>query len=160
MEHPNANEVMSKHLITIGYEDALEAAYEKMQNKRIRHLAVADEFGAVIGVISDRDIQRAMKPKKNKYDMEYTFDSKHRVKDYMSFPALQVRADVQVAEIVERMLKEKVSAFLVTERHTPVGIVTTDDLLKLLGRILQEDGPSGKMKFSLGELIFGDYGGV
>lgn len=154
MKQPQAYSVMSKHLVTVGYEDNLESAYEKMQKRKIRHLAVVDDLGAVIGVISDRDIQRAMKPRKNKLEIEYTFSPKHRVKDYMSFPALHVPFDMDVEEIVTKMLKDKVSAFLVVDRNAPVGIVTTDDLLRLLASYLRKD-ESENAKFSVGEMIFG-----
>lgn len=148
----NAEQIMSKKLVTIGYESSLEAAYEKMQSHRIRHLPVTDDHGAVIGILSDRDLQRAMQAEVTGIDTEITFDAKHQVKDFMSFPVLEVRSDVEVSHIVDRMLKEKVSSYLVFDKKgtlDPIGIITTDDLLKLLAKLLEKDSKNtGRMTLS------------
>lgn len=144
--------IMSKKIITIDYKAKLEAAYEKMQERKIRHLPVTDERGTIIGILSDRDLQKAMKPSKSGLDLELSFDPKFEVQDFMSFPILQVHVETPVGEIVDRMLKDKVSAYLVMGEHHPVGIVTTDDMLKLLSQMLKE-GKGGKTKYLLNHVL-------
>ncbi|MCM0607275.1 MAG: CBS domain-containing protein [Xanthomonadaceae bacterium] len=144
--------MMTKKIITIDYQAKLVAAYEKMQERKIRHLPVTYERGAIIGILSDREIQRDMKPSKQGIELELSFDPKFSVKDFMRFPALQVRVESPLSEIVERMLKEKVSAYIVTNEHHSIGIVTTEDILKLVSQMLKE-GKGSKPNYLLDHVL-------
>ena len=146
------NDIMSSHLLTIRLDDSVRKAYEMMKERRIRHLPVCDEARQIIGIISDRDLQRAMKPKQltvmSNLDDDIEFDPSHQVKDFMSWPVNCVAYDIEIAAAVRRMLNQKISALLVVDGHQkPIGIVTTEDMLKLLAELL-EKGPSGlKLSF-------------
>lgn len=132
-----AKMVMSKNIITIGIEDSVRKAYQVMQEKNIRHLPVVDKNRMVVGILSDRDIRRAMNPNTN---FEVEFDSSHLVGSFMSWPAKTISKNASVIEIANAMLSEKLSALLVTgeDNAHPVGIVTTDDMLKLLIELLKK----------------------
>ncbi len=132
-----AKMVMSKNIITIGIEDSVRKAYQIMQEKKIRHLPVVDANRMIVGILSDRDIRRAMIPNTN---FEVEFDSSHVVGSFMSWPAKTISKHASVLEIATAMLTEKLSALLVTGDHSehPVGIVTTDDMLKLLIELLKK----------------------
>ncbi len=54
------SEIMSGTLFTIHPDQTVEEAMELMNNKRIRHLPVVDDGGRLIGVISQRDVMRAI----------------------------------------------------------------------------------------------------
>ena len=56
-----ASEVMSGSMVHIGWEQPVHDAFQMMQTRRLRHLPVLDADHQVIGIISDRDVQRAMK---------------------------------------------------------------------------------------------------
>jgi len=154
MKHP-ASEIMTSKLMTVHFEAPVSEAYELMKKCKIRHLPIVDDDGAVVGLMSDRDVQRAMKPKKNAAsieDLSFEFDPSHEAKDFMSWPVRAVEQHESVIEVAQRMLDEKVSAFLVfTANRAPVGIVTTDDLLKLLISLLQKE-PS-RLNYTLTSLI-------
>lgn len=150
----SAQEIMSSKLITIHFEASVAEAHELMTARKIRHLPVVDDDGAVVGLLSDRDVQRAMSPKKSTQDFD--FDPSFQVKSFMSWPVRAVEEHEPVADVARRMLAEKVSAFLVFSAHqAPVGIVTTDDLLRLLISLLHKD-PSG-LRLSLNS-IMDEYG--
>jgi acetoin utilization protein AcuB len=142
-----ASQIMSKKLITVRYDDSVRKAYQLMQDKKIRHLPVSDERGAVIGILSDRDLQKAMRPQQ---DVE--FDDALLVKDFMSWPVRTIAKSVSVEHVTTRMLNEKVSALLVVDHaHGAAGIITTDDLLKLLLTLLQKE--PGWLQMSLDSAI-------
>ncbi len=148
-------EIMSKKLITVRLLDSVRKAYQIMKERQIRHLPVTDETGELIGILSDRDLQRAMTPKADlsrEYDDQVEFDENFLVKDFMTWPALFVSRELPVAEVAQRMLSEKVSAFLVIDHgRMASGIVTTDDLLKLLIQLLQADPQ--RLKLSIDSII-------
>lgn len=153
--------IMSKKLITVKMGDSVRKAYQMMQECRIRHLPVTDETGSIIGLLSDRDVQRAMKPCKNEMgdsDAEIEFDPKFTAADFMSWPIRSVPTHTSILDLVTRMLNEKVSAFVVIDEHNyPKGIVTTDDLLKFLLRSLEKNPVQVKIDSILSTFMSGNY---
>lgn len=144
---PRTKEVMSKNLITIKYYQTLEDAYRKLKKHAIRHLPVIDELGDVLGIISDRDVQRGMQPEARDY-MSFEFDSVDfdpaaKVVDYMSIPIKTVDYNEPLQTIAQRMVDEKISSFLVTKNGPIVGIITHEDLLQVLVKLL---GPKREVK--------------
>ncbi|MEK6578465.1 MAG: CBS domain-containing protein [Bdellovibrionota bacterium] len=137
------SEVMTKDLVTVVMGAPLSDAFVLMRDRRIRHLPVTDEAGEVIGILSDRDISRAMTPDPEADPSgadDAQFDPSFRARDFMTWPVRTVADDVPVQDVARRMLKEKVSALLVVDRTRKIrGIVTTDDLLKLLIRLLDKE---------------------
>jgi acetoin utilization protein AcuB len=137
-----AGDWMSKHLITVEVGDSLLKCYQVMQERGIRHLPVTDGRGSIIGILSDRDLQRAMVrvssgPELIRDDSSYVFEEGKTAQDFMSWPVQTVEDDTPIQRVASRMLKEKVSAFLVKNGHGQIhGILTTDDLLRLLISLL------------------------
>ena len=136
-------QIMSKNLVTISVEATLQEAYELMQKKKFRHLPVTDSKQNVIGILSDRDLQRAMSPIKNAKqgnELTFKFDPKFKVKEFMSAPVRSISKEMNVKDAALCMLKEKISMFLVVDQEMKAqGIVTTDDMLKLLVSLLEKD---------------------
>lgn len=126
-------ENMTKTLITIRWNESIEKAFQKMEEFRIRHLPVVDKDDFVVGIISDRDVNRAMNTERP------GFDESVLVGDFMSWPAITVDEKASIADVAEGMVDEKVSAFLVTRNgNEVVGIVTSEDLLGYLAKQLRE----------------------
>jgi CBS domain-containing protein len=133
----NASEAMTKKLVTVPWNHAISEAYSLMEERKIRHLPVTDKDGFVVGILSDRDVNRAMNP------VRPGFAEGLSVADFMSWPAITVDEGISVADVAEGMVDEKVSAFLVTkDGEEVVGIVTSEDLLKLLRSLLKGDRKS------------------
>jgi CBS domain-containing protein len=134
---------MTTHLVTIQGTASIEEAYELMYANKIRHLPVLDRTGTVEGIISDRDVQRAMISDISDsfgFKMESVkFKPEARVLDYMTWPVKTYTDDTDLREVLQGMLQQKVSAYLITRDNNVVGIVTTDDLLQLLLHLLQDD---------------------
>ncbi|MBI3556265.1 MAG: CBS domain-containing protein [Deltaproteobacteria bacterium] len=133
-----ARESMSKKLVTINFNENMETACKRMRKRKLRHLPVCDDTGEIVGMLSDRDVQRAMiseikhEPPSPASSESIEFDPEARVRDYMGWPVLTIEQDSDIRLVAERLLQEKVSALLVTNGRATVGIVTTDDLMKVL----------------------------
>lgn len=145
-----ARESMSTKLVTINFNERMETAYRRMQKRHLRHLPVCDDNGEVVGMLSDRDVQRAMisevKHERPSHVSSETiaFDPAAKVRDYMGWPVLSVDQNSDLKLVTERILSEKVSALLVKDAHTTVGIVTTDDLMKVLIELLTDPKTSAR----------------
>ena len=150
-----ASEAMSGKLITIGWNEPMEKAFELMESHKLRHLPVLDESGNMLGIVSDRDVQRAMKAElvwaeairqKVPSFESVEFDPDAKVRHYMSWPVKSVDYHTDLRLVAGMMVSEKISAVLVTKNDRHVGIVTTEDLLKVLMSLLgasQERAPIG-----------------
>lgn len=126
-------EIMTSKVICVSASDTMVNAYKIMHEKGIRHLPVLDERNSVVGILSDRDIQRAMSTHKlNNFQQEVKLDGTLMVEDFMSWPVYVVSEETTLKKVAEEMLDQKVSAFLVQDNLGQMkGIVTTDDFLKL-----------------------------
>lgn len=147
--NPSVQENMSKKLVSVKETYSLESAHNLMLSNNFRHLAVTDENEKVVGIISDRDMQRAMRSNLNKQGdikvEELSFDPKACVGDYMTWPIVTVHESTPLKTVVDKMLQAKVSALIVERELAPVGIITTQDLLRVLSSLLKDETPSAKM---------------
>jgi CBS domain-containing protein len=129
--------------VTIGYEESIQKGSDLMLQHRFRHLPVTDSMGEVIGILSDRDIQRAMEVRRQGIEVERVISPTRRIKDFMSWPPHTISDELSLSEVIRFMIREKISALLVHSAKTGKvrGIITTEDLLKEFGRLLETYSP-------------------
>ena len=133
---------LAKHEIrSVDIDTPIERAFELMRSHKIRHLVVTDEEEC-IGIISDRDIQRAIRTEIIQFEgrkvIDFEIDPNFVVRDFMGWPLKTVESTLSVREVNRRMLRDKISAFLVTEGENVTGIVTHEDLMLYLDSLLAE----------------------
>jgi acetoin utilization protein AcuB len=137
--------ISSKNLICIEIDEPLIRALTTMRDNRIRHLPVVDG-GKLIGIISDRDIQRAMRSEILKFDsvkvVDLKMDPSLKVRDFVSWPVKVVESTASIQEVNQKMIQDKVSAFVITDGDKVRGIVTHEDLLMYLDSILSSQDRS------------------
>lgn len=125
MKNSDAKGAMTESIHTIQWGSPMLAAHNLMNEKKIRHLPVVDKSGSIIGILSDRDISRAMNPRKPGFKKECLVD------EYMSWPVATVDQEESLCEVAKKMIEDKISAYVVTnKKNDVVGIVTTEDILK------------------------------
>jgi len=138
------SENMNKKILTVSPEASIAEAYVHLKECRIRHLVVVSDENQVLGVISDRDFQRAMQSKveQNGYvkTVEETFNPAHQVQDFMSWGVQTVNEEAGLRQVALKMLEAKISSLVVVnENNQMVGFLTTDDLLWALVRLADDD---------------------
>jgi predicted transcriptional regulator len=137
---PQVIETMSWTVETVQPYDSLDDAYHKMTG--FRHLPVLDEESNIVGIISDRDFQRAIVKDRIASPMKSVkpkFKPGATVADYMSWPVVSVSSKSPFLKVVETMIADKVSAVLVIDDNELVGIVTHEDLLRVLADLLKQN---------------------
>ena len=149
------SECMSKRLITIHKAATMSSAYERMKKNGIRHLPVIDETKEIIGILSDRDVNRAVHSTINNTEgwrsEELNFGVDSIVADYMTWPIKSFDKSTPLQAVIKKMISEKISSFLISDAGRMVGIITSDDLLHVLDRIIGEQGEDSKL--SLNDLL-------
>jgi CBS domain-containing protein len=124
-------ELMNTNLIGVYSSESLVSAYKKMHTHEIRHLPVFDGDQKIIGILSDRDILRAIVLNENKMES--------KISDFMTWPILKVNERESLVVVINKIQSEKVSGLIVeNDFGVPVGIITTEDLILCLQDVLQE----------------------
>jgi len=111
-------DVMTTKVETVGPDESAEDARSRMQALRVHHLVVT-EGKAVVGVISDRDLD-APEGKK--------------VSELMSAKPVTITARATVRDAANELRGNVIGCLPVLDDDRLVGIITTTDLLDLIGR--------------------------
>lgn len=139
MSSTSIKQNMTKSLVSVRWDYPVADAYKLMQEKNIRHLPVVDQDGNLSGMLSDRDVKRAMSPSFP------GFNKGSLVGDFMNWPVISVEQTTPLVKAVKMMMEEKISALLVTRGSAAVGIITTEDMLRILYDLLLHEGKDGKL---------------
>jgi acetoin utilization protein AcuB len=127
--------VMTTRLVTVEIDDPLEVVKEIFDSVKFHHLLVVDSATKLCGVISDRDLLRALSPyigtaSENARD---TATLKKRVHQIMTRQPVTLPPEATVADAVKIFLEHRVSCVpVVGPGFKAVGIVSWRDVLKSL----------------------------
>ena len=130
--------IMSGKVVTVGMDDSLETVRALFEQVRFHHLLVVGEKWRLLGVISDRDLLKAVSPFVDTLS-ETTRDRatlEKRVHQIMSRKPITVSRETSIADAAALLLEEGVSCLPVTSPEGEVeGIVTWKDLLTAFFKI-------------------------
>ncbi len=125
-------EIMTGTVLTVAMDDTVSEARRLFDAHRFHHLLVIDRE-RLVGVVSDRDILRAVSPFVGKY-MEREADTatlRKRVHLIMSRALVTITAERSVEDAARSMLTHGVSCLPVVDGALrPIGIVTWRDILR------------------------------
>jgi acetoin utilization protein AcuB len=131
-------DLMTRKLITVSPEDSVEVAVQMLRQRGVRHLLVV-KSGELVGIVSDRDIKRALDPQRTKKRLLgigglYFLIEPILVREIMTRNVVTIAPDLTVQEAAAIMVGRRFGALPVVEdvADTPelVGIITETDLLR------------------------------
>jgi acetoin utilization protein AcuB len=137
--------IMTARVVTVEMDDRLEIVKEIFDTMSFHHLLVVDENKRLSGVVSDRDLLRAISPyvgsaAETARDLATLNKRVHQI---MTRHPLTLRPQATVAEAVSLLLAHRISCIpIVDEESKPVGIVSWRDLLRALAASPRPDRPS------------------
>lgn len=129
-------ELMNPEVATVHPNDAASLADQIMQVGRIRHLPVVDEDGALVGLLSRRDMFRGALAAAlgwGDHAQRRTLDLL-KVKEVMTSDPRTVGPEATLAEAARIMVKHKIGCLPVLEGGLLVGILTEGSFLELAAR--------------------------
>jgi CBS domain-containing protein len=109
--------LMTPHPITLEPQQALDDAERIMRSERIRHLPVVSAEGAIVGLLTQRDLLRARS------------SPGARLADAMTKAVRTIGPDTPALAAAQLMLDQKFGCLPVVEGDRLVGIVTEADFL-------------------------------
>ncbi|MCF3099227.1 CBS domain-containing protein [Aeromonas australiensis] len=125
-------DIMTTRVATVSMDDRLSLIRDIFEQAHFRHLLVLEE-GELVGVISDRDLFRAISPYLDS-EAEMSRDTEtlsKRAHQIMSRQLITVAAHLTVRDGVKLMLEKGVSCLPVLENGALVGIISWKDFLKV-----------------------------
>ena len=124
---------MTTRVVTVEMDDRLEVVKQIFDSMRFHHLLVIDEHRKLTGVVSDRDLLRAISPYVGSAT-ETTRDTatlNKRVHQIMSRNLITLQPEAAVADAIDLLLTHRISCVpIVDDEFKPVGIISWRDLLK------------------------------
>ena len=122
------SELMSRDVVTIGDTETCHEAIEQMCRRKVRHLPVLDREGALVGIVTDRDVRhRLFAPDVYRQIGEVPVSTLLR---QAPVRGRCIGAAADVAEAAARMRQDKLGCLPVVEGTRLVGMLTEIDVLR------------------------------
>ena len=123
-------DVMTSKVVTLSPHHSFSEAANLMNDRYFRHCVVVDAQGKIVGVISDRDILRALARNPNARSKS--------LDQIMTRNPITVRRDTPIAEAVSKIVSKRINCLPVIDEDGGVcGIITSTDLLKSYQQLLE-----------------------
>ncbi len=126
-------EIMTARVVTVGMDDRLELVKEIFDNMKFHHLLVVDEQKKLSGIVSDRDLLRALSPyvgsaAETSRDLATLNKRVHQI---MTRHPITLRPHSTIGEAANLLLAHRISCVpIVDDEFRPVGIVSWRDLIR------------------------------
>ena len=134
-------EIMTSKVFTVEQHDMIDRVFFLLHYEKVRHLPVVKR-GKVIGIVSDRDLYKALGPKSNSNTIEATEGNTalhvipQKVQHIMRRGVLTVTPDTYASEAASIMANNKIGALPVVDKNGKLtGIITATDILKVFAKI-------------------------
>jgi acetoin utilization protein AcuB len=146
-------EWMTSDVLTVDENTSMMKALHLMKESNIRRLPVMSR-GALVGIISDRDLKEASPSKATTLDVHelYYLLAEIKVKEIMSQNPVTIHADETVEQAAVIMLENKVSGLPVLNKQNElIGIITQSDVFRAFVNITGIYKGGAQFAFSLGD---------
>jgi CBS domain-containing membrane protein len=125
---------MSSPAIGVSPEVTLGEAHAKLRAHHIQHLCVLRD-GALVGILSERDLLRAMPSALSSSEAEYAAALETvRVEQVMSRIVTSVGPEFALSDAIGKLTSSRFHALPVVDAGRVVGMLTVTDCLTLLNR--------------------------
>ncbi len=120
------SDLMVTAVVTVREDETLYEAHADMEMGAFRHLPVLDARGRLVGILSDRDLLRAL-----------SRSEPTTIGDVMTRAPLTVLADTDAHEAAEIMLDHRIGSLpVVGDDGALIGLITQTDFLDVARRAL------------------------
>lgn len=143
-----AAEIMTPEPATLPLTASVAEAVDTLQTMNVRHLPIVDANGALVGMLSDRDLGPLMRTFISEFESERMAvpPEEQRIADLMSTDPVAVDEDADIADVVDVLVDERIGAVpVIDDGDHVIGIVSYVDVLVAL-RPEREGGPARKRR--------------
>lgn len=133
-------ELMTSHVFTVEPNDMIDRVFFLIHYEKVRHLPVVEK-GKLVGMVSDRDMYKALGPKSNSNAIEAnkTGTELHvipkKVQNIMRRGITSTTPDTLASDAAAMMAEHKVGALPVLKDNKLVGILSSTDILRVFSKV-------------------------
>lgn len=121
IEKPLVRDVLVKEIPTVEKDATIEEAAKLITESQFTHLPVVTKEKKLVGIITAWDISKAVAEKH------------HRLDEIMTTKVITAERDEPIELVVRKIEEHSISALPVVERGKVIGMITSDDISKLVG---------------------------
>jgi acetoin utilization protein AcuB len=125
-------EIMTKHVVTIEMDDQLSVVKNIFDNSKFHHLLVTED-NKLFGVVSDRDLLKALSPNIGTLTETYKDAAtlQKRVHQIMTRKPITLTINATVRDAVNLFNMHRISCIPIVDNESrPVGIVSWRDIMR------------------------------
>lgn len=136
----HVEELMTSKVFTVAPHDMIDRVFFLIHYEKVRHLPVVEK-GKVIGMVSDRDMYKALGPKSNSNAIEGSKSSPElhvvpkKVQNIMRRGVISVSSDTLASDAASLMADNKIGALPVINGEKLVGILSATDILRVFSKL-------------------------
>ena len=133
-------DLMTKKVFTVEPQDMIDRVFFLIHYEKVRHLPVVEK-GKVIGIVSDRDLYKALGPKSNSNSIAAEGTTElhvlpKKVAHIMHRGVITVQTDTYASKAASLMAENKIGALpVVDNKNKLVGILSATDILKVFAKL-------------------------
>ena len=128
-----ARDIMSSPVITLPFNASLAQAWELVKDKRFRHIPIQSGNGALVGILSDRDLSRGTVESALVGIKGSAYLAKVTIENYVSHPVLVADPEATLLALARVLLEERIGAIpVVSLKKELVGLITRSDILRVI----------------------------
>lgn len=141
-------DLMHTKVFTVEEDALIERVFFLMHYEKIRHIPVVNKKSEVIGMVSDRDLYKALGPKTNSNVIEESGGKAaaalhvvpQKVRHIMHRAVITITPNEHLTDAAAIMAKHRIGALPVVKDGKLTGIVTTTDLLRYFSKLKLPEG--------------------
>ncbi len=135
------SEIMKTDVYSVKPDDPLTRVAAIVCKTKVSGISVIDESGKIVGMVSEKDLLRAMYPTYEEFwespidymDFErmeerYEDISRTKVADVMSSPVITVSPDTPILKVASLLIRKRIRRVPVVEDNRVLGIVSQGDI--------------------------------
>ena len=145
-----AKDYMTRNVVTVHPQDYLVDVRKSMQDQGVRHIPVVDS-GKLVGIVSLNTIRDAAPSKATDlsiHEVHYLL-SKMKISEVMKRDVITCGPGDHVEDVAKIMQTKRIGAVPVVEKGQLVGILTNDDMFRILMKMLGMDTPGKRITLEM-----------
>jgi acetoin utilization protein AcuB len=133
-------DLMTKKVFTVEPHDMIDRVFFLLHYEKVRHLPVIEK-GKVVGIVSDRDLYKALGPKSNSGSITAEGATElhvlpKKVTHIMHRGVITVSTDTYASKASALMAENRIGALPVVDaKNKLVGILSATDILKVFAKL-------------------------
>jgi CBS domain-containing membrane protein len=124
--------LMTYHVFTLGPDDDLQALYDLMASRHVRHVPVVDREGKFVGLVTQRDLARSALGTQEELPLSMQLEvlRRRKIREIMDTEVETVEADAILKTAAETLIENKIDCLPVVDGGRLVGILTESDFVR------------------------------